>query len=595
MSVSPAEFLDAKEFAKYDLARYDVFDGERIVALRLRHRQTGSLVPTYTYRVLENGRWVTRWPREIGPLPSGFTPVDLEGQGLPRMLRPVTTAPPPAPTAQRPAPVEQRPVAKAPRAKAKGKGTTANAQRSLDAGATEPAPTDLGNARRMVKAFGDRMRYCYPLGAWYVFDGRRWAKDESGEVERFAKATVEQLLVESVNRPDEREKWVRFALKSQEVHELRAAVTLAQSEPGVPVKADALDSDPWLLNDANGTLDLRTGELRAHRAEDLMTRLVDVDYDPAATCPRWQAFLDEIMGGNRELVTFLQRALGYSLTGSTREQCFVVLWGTGQNGKSTMLRTVSTILGDYALSTPAATLMSRDGDGGIPNDVARLHGARFVSALETERGGRLAESKIKGRTGGDRITARFLHREFFDFVPQFKLWLGTNARPEIRGADVGIWRRVRLVPFAVEFPPERRDVDLDSKLLAERAGILAWLVRGCLDWQKAGLPAPAAVVEAVEAYRADEDALGDFIRQRLAKAGGRVSVAAMTAAYRAFAEKAGDRPVSGKALTRMLEERGYRRSANRAQWLDVELRTLADGAMDQEPMETGADDSSLPF
>jgi hypothetical protein len=252
-------------------------------------------------------------------------------------------------------------------------------------------PTDLGNARRLVQLHGADLRYCHPWKRWFVWDARRWAKDDTGEVMRRAKDTVRLIYAEATNIPDEdgRKAVAKHAMRSEGVQRLRAMITLGESEPGIPVLPIGLDRDPWRLNVLNGTLDLRTGELRPHSRSDHITKLAPVYYDPAATCPLWLSFLDHIMGGNAELVRFLQRAVGYSLTGDTSEQVVFIFYGTGANGKTTLLKTVGSMVGDYGQQTPIDTLMVRRGNT-IPNDVARLRGARFVTAVEAEEGQRLA-------------------------------------------------------------------------------------------------------------------------------------------------------------------------------------------------------------
>jgi len=316
---------------------------------------------------------------------------------------------------------------------------------------------------------------------------------------------------------------------------LKALVESAQSEPGIPVQPEDLDGDRWLLNCPNGTLDLRTGIPRPHRQADLLTKCLPVAYDPHAACPTWERFFWRIMGGttrdedtedmtagaleNRQaadqrakrLIGFLQRAIGYSLTGETREQCLFVLHGSGANGKSTCLEVLQTLLGDYAQSTPSASLLAKDRHDGIPNDIARLRGARLVTAVEIGQGRRLNEELMKRLTGQDTMTARFLHAEFFDFRAEFKLFIACNHLPTITGTDHAIWRRIRLIPFTVTIPETEQDKDLPAKLQAELPGILRWAVEGCLAWQREGLGTPEEVIEATKDYRASMDVFEGFL------------------------------------------------------------------------------------
>ncbi len=446
------------------------------------------------------------------------------------------------------------------------------------AGDDAPNPTDLGNARRLVAAHGAELRYCHPWGKWFAWDGRRWRLDESGEVVRRAKATIRDLYREAADLDDAaRQALGKHALRSEAGARLRAMVDLTESEPGIPVHPDELDRDPWLLNVRNGTVNLRTGALRPHERGDLVTKLAAVEYDPAADCPTFLAFLDRIMAGNEGLIRFLQRAAGYSLTGDTSERVLMILHGEGRNGKSTFLEVLRSILGDYAIRTPTDTLMAKR-ENGIPNDVAALRGARFVSASEADEGRRLAEATIKDLTGGDTISARFMRGEFFNFAPEFKLWLGTNHKPGIRGTDQAIWDRIRLVPFTVRIPDSEQDKRLREKLLAEASGILTWALEGCLDWQRDGLGEPQEVTEATAGYRAEMDVLGAFLDDRcVCHEHAQVSAKALYAAYQAWCDETGEKPLTQQATGRRLTERGFDsaqlgKSRTRT-WLGIGLKT----------------------
>ncbi|MBN1975953.1 MAG: DNA primase [Anaerolineae bacterium] len=419
--------------------------------------------------------------------------------------------------------------------------------------------TDVGNGRRLVARHGANLRYCDRLGGWFVWDGRRWEKDETGAIERRAKDTVQAIYDEARDCQDDdrRKALYKHALASENKQRITAMAAMAQSELAVVVRPGDFDRDRWRLTVNNGTLDLRTGELLPHRRDDLITRLAPVDFDPDAQAPTWAAFLDRVLAGNQELIDFLCRAVGYSLTGSTREQCLFILYGTGANGKSTFTEAVRGLLGDYAQQTPVDTLMIKRGQT-IPNDIARLKGARLVTASEAEEGQRLAESLVKQMTGGDPLAARFLHAEWFEFVPEFKAWLATNHKPAIYGTDNAIWRRIRLIPFTVTIPPEDQDRDLGRKLRAELPGILAWAVRGCLEWQRVGLGAPEEVREATKEYRAEMDRLGGFLDDCCviddkAQAG----ASELYLAYSEWCEGNGERAVSGTRFGRQLAERGF--------------------------------------
>lgn len=305
-------------------------------------------------------------------------------------------------------------------------------------------------------------------------------------------------------------------------------------------------------------IDLRTGELIPHRREDLCTKIVQIAYDPDAQCPLFKQFLRQILKNNPELINFLQRSIGYALTGSTVEQVLFILWGGGANGKSTFLEVIRALLAEYGRTADAALLMHKNHDG-VRNDVARLAGARFVSTSETEAGRHLAEVLVKQLTGGDKVAARFLYSEFFEFDAQFKLFLTTNHKPVIRGTDNAIWRRIRLVPFEVTIPQEKQDKELPLKLRAELPGILAWAVRGCLRWQKSGLGQPEKVSTATAAYREEMDVIGAFLKDRCAVREDAMAVPGqLYAAYKRWCEDTGERPLTQSKLGMSLEDRGFR-------------------------------------
>jgi putative DNA primase/helicase len=333
--------------------------------------------------------------------------------------------------------------------------------------------TDFGNAERLVLRYGQDLRYCYPWKTWLVWDGQRWAMDRTGEVERRAKATVQGIYAEAAEcqERERRERLAKWAVTSEAGRHLKEMVTQAQSEFGITVLPEALDHDPWLFNVQNGTLDLRTGQLRAHRREDLLTKLAPVRYDPRATCPQWLQFLHDIMAGKTVMVDYLQRAVGYSLTGSVREQCFFFCYGTGDNGKSTFLEVLLALTGPYGMQAVRELLMVRHHDA-HPTERADLYQKRLVATVEVDHGARLSEALVKLLTGGERVRARRMHENFWEFDPTHKFWLAANHKPIIRGTDDAIWRRPRLIPFTVKIPAEKKDTTLPEKLKAELPGIL---------------------------------------------------------------------------------------------------------------------------
>jgi putative DNA primase/helicase len=383
----------------------------------------------------------------------------------------------------------------------------------------KPAPeqfnlTDLGNAKRLVAHYGEAVRYVPPWKKWLIWQGQRWCIDQTGDIHRAAKWTVKRIYAEAAaaDTSDESRALANHAKNSEAASRIAAMIEVAKTEPDIPVMPDQLDTDPYLLNVQNGTLDLRTGELRPHQREDLITKLMPVEYDSEAQCPLFMEFLARISNGDQELQDFIQRAFGYSLTGDTSEQVLFIPYGTGANGKTTLLNVIQDLLGDYALQTPTDTFVRRR-ERSATNDLARLRGSRFVVATEVDQDGKLDEVMVKQVTGGDTISARMLYREFFDFRPECKIFLVTNHKPLIRGSDEGIWRRVLVIPFEVRIPEEERDKHLPKKLRQEFPGILAWAVRGCLDWQKNGLEPPGRVTSSTEEYRAEMDWMSAFLKE----------------------------------------------------------------------------------
>lgn len=373
--------------------------------------------------------------------------------------------------------------------------------------------TDMGNAERLRHLYAKQLCWCEVWKKFLTWDGKRWRVDDRQRVKRWAKKTVRTIYRESSSstHEEDRKRLAKWAVTSEAEKSIRAMISLVQ--PDLPITPDALDCDPWLLTCLNGTIDLRMGMLLPHTPDHFMTKLSPVRYDPEATAPMWEAFLAQIFQGNHELIDWVWKAIGYCLTGDIREQCFFFCHGGGANGKSTFLDTLRALLGDYAEQAPFSTFLRKDRDT-IPNDLAKLQSCRFVAAVESDQGRRLAEAQIKALTGGDPVTARFLHAEFFTYTPQYKIWLATNHRPEIQDFSHAMWRRVRLIPFEVTFSDEEQDKTLPVKLRAELPGILAWAVRGCLAWQKDGLsPAPESVTQATEAYRTEQDFLADFIEE----------------------------------------------------------------------------------
>jgi putative DNA primase/helicase len=440
--------------------------------------------------------------------------------------------------------------------------------------------TDLGNARRLVAIYGQDLRYCHAFGKWLFWDGARWKSDGTDEIRRRMFDVVHRMHDQAAYDPSraQRDALENWARRSESEGKICAAISLAQSQQEFVVTPDELDQHPWLLNCTNGTLDLQSLELREHRREDFLTQQTGIPFDRSAACPQWETFLSQITGNDAQLQAFLQRATGYSLTGVTREQCIFLLYGTGQNGKTTFLEGIRTVMGDYQAHAEFSTFL-HDRSGAIRNDLAALRGKRFVSSIEANPGDRLDESVVKTVTGGDPITARFLHKEYFTYSPTYKVFLGVNDKPHIRGSSKGTWRRIKLIPFEVAIPEEKQDKHLLEKLRSERPGILAWAVQGLEKWKEPGLQPPDAVVSATEEYREEMDVVGSFIDECCEKeTGASVMARDLYSEYRSYCERNGERVLTQRDLGLILKQRGYvpdRTGKSRARsWKGLRLRNL---------------------
>jgi putative DNA primase/helicase len=447
--------------------------------------------------------------------------------------------------------------------------------------------TDLGNSERFVDAQRDRVLWCPARKLFLCWDGKRYAWDERGEVVKLAHAAARSIFHEAADAESEEEQKAitKWALASQ--NESRINAMLSQAKPYLAVGMEELDRDPWLVNCQNGTLDLRNGKLKGHDPDDRITKIVPVDYDPDAPCPRFKQFLKEALV-DETVIKFVRRYAGYTLTGITRERLLAILYGFGKNGKTTLVELLHEVLGDYARNTDVETLLIKKYQG-VGNDVAALKGARFVSAAEVEKGRRLAESKVKQLTGRDTVTARFLFGENFDFKPEFKLWLSTNNKPVIQGTDDAIWDRIRLIPLTQRFDGSKADPKLPDKLRNELAGVFSWMVEGCLEWQEHGLEEPKTVTDATNQYREEMDTLASFLDEVCVMGPHyRVLAERLYQRYAMWCDNSGERKDPKKAFVARLEERGFERrretagvNKGRYIWLGIGPRS------DDEPPEDG--------
>ena len=420
--------------------------------------------------------------------------------------------------------------------------------------------TEAGNALRMVEQHGPELHWVNEFGQWIIWNGVRWKPDVNGEITRRAKSTARTFYVDASDPglgKTEVSDLAAHAKSSESLRGLRAMIELAKSEPNITITQAMLDADTMLIGTPTGTIDLRRGEAIQPDPAHLITKSTGVAYDPAATCPKWDRVVREVFDEDAELVGYFQRLCGYCLTGCTNEHIIVFAYGTGANGKSTLLTTMLSVLGDYAKQTPAETFSPKQ-PGAIRNDLAGLLKIRLSVSTETAEGARMAESLLKQASGGDRLSVRFLHQEYFEFIPEFKIFIAGNHRPIIRGTDFGMWRRLHLLPFTKTIPPEKRDKNLTMKLHGEREGILAWMVRGCLDWQRRGLDAPPAVLRATETYRDEMDVFGQWVEECCVIA---VNAAVQSKdayeSYKKWVASRGMKAMSQSPFSRKLEDRGF--------------------------------------
>ena len=439
--------------------------------------------------------------------------------------------------------------------------------------------TDVGNAERFVAMFKDQVKYCTIYKKWFIWNGKRWEQDDTGKIITYAIECVRNIIHDADLLPDgdRRKALIQHSLKSESSGRLKALLDIASGMPAITVRSEQLDHNPWLLNCQNGTIDLRTGKLQPHDPKDFITRICAADYDLTCAIPLWMQLMEKITGGDKEYMRYIQKALGYALTGDISEQAIFLLYGTGSNGKSTMLNVFAALLDGYAQSTSSDTFMQKKNES-VNNDIARLKGARFVSAIEMEEGKRMAESLIKSMTGGDKLVTRFLYGEFFEYVPQFKVFLAVNHKPIIKDTTNSIWRRIKIMEFNNTFTEQERDKNFPAKIMAkELPGILAWAVQGCLDWQQNGITAPDIVAAATRDYREEMDSFSHFFMECcVVKENARVTNKMLRAKYEEWCKENGEWPLTQKPFSQKLLERGYEKRnsspTGTAEWHGFTLR-----------------------
>jgi putative DNA primase/helicase len=419
---------------------------------------------------------------------------------------------------------------------------------------------DSGVAQAFADRYTDRVRFAPGLG-WLFWNGNRWERDATGRINQLAVDLSRAALREVVEIKDEgvRKAAFNFANGLGNKGRISSLVYLAESNRALVVEAAELDADPWLVGVTNGTLDLRSGSFFTANRADLITRTLGTRWDDGATCPKWKKFLADVTMGDAELVEYIRRAIGYTLTGETREQAFFFQWGSGANGKSVLSATLETLLGDYC-HRASAELFDKRHDRKKDPELAEVAGARLILASETQEGGRLDERLVKDITGGETLRAEAKFCDGFNFRPQAKIWMSGNHKPRITGTDNGIWRRVRLLPFEARFEGAHCNPNLAAELREELPGILRWAVEGCQAWREEGLGLPEKVKAAVAEYRGDEDELGAFIADRIEAVTESATCPKkdVFAAYESWANAEGIRhPMTQKQLSRKLKERGW--------------------------------------
>lgn len=427
--------------------------------------------------------------------------------------------------------------------------------------------TELGNAERIAYEYGHVIKFVNDIG-WFIWDGKRWKVDTKKEIERITAKVLRSL---SKSDDESEAKWARMC----ERRNVRMN-SIKDLMPLVPGERAEFDKHKYLLNVENGIVDLKTGKLQQHDRELGLTKITNISFDENAKCPEWLNFLDQIFQGDKELAEYMQRLIGYSLTGEITEQIMVFLIGGGSNGKSTFINIIKDIMGDYGRQAKSDTFIKKK-ETGANNDIARLVGSRFVSAIESEDGEQLSEAFVKQITGGEPVLARFLRQEFFEFIPEFKVFFTTNHKPVIKGVDEGIWRRIRLIPFNLQLPKEKRDKKLPEKLSLEMPGILNWAIEGCLKWQQSGLKDPAIVMKATGDYKEEMDILGPFMFECCFKREDvQIEAKELFEVYANWCFKNGEHQLKNRAFYRILETQGFKRERGNRNKYYIKGVTLAD-------------------
>ncbi|MBO4639935.1 MAG: hypothetical protein J5710_09295 [Treponema sp.] len=430
--------------------------------------------------------------------------------------------------------------------------------------------TDVTNCDYFLKAYGDIIRYCITWNKFLFWNGTNWDIDTRGRVAERCKIFVHKMYrgMRYITDRQLEAAFEKHLIKSESFRRIQALEGLLKISEEIKVEDFELDTNNYYFNVDKYTLNLKTMRVMEPNQKHLITKKSNFIFEKGTDCPTWNLFLMQIFNKDLQLIRFIQKAMGYALSGDVSEQCLFILWGTGANGKSTFLNVMLELFGDYATSTGIETFMKKNSEQS--NDLARLKGLRLVTTSEIEQGRQISESLIKVVTGEDALTARFLYGEYFSFKPTFKIFMATNHKPKIRGADNGIWRRIKMIPFTVTIPPEQRDKNLTAKLIAENSGILNWLLKGYAMWKKEGLEEPDAVREANEEYRMDMDSVGTFVTDCLeldASLQWRLPTNLLYQTYIKWCNKNNERVMSQKWLGMRMSEKGFKRVITNGQRL----------------------------
>lgn len=436
---------------------------------------------------------------------------------------------------------------------------------------------DTGNAARFVDTYGEIIRYSYVRKNWYFYNGKTWELDQEGKVKSLVDEILEKMKKEPVYVTDDMDEEEAIKLHRRHLKYSRGSNgktnMLKESQHLVPITPEQFDKDKHLLNVQNGYIDLKTGQLHEHDKEKYFTKIASIEYTDKIDCPLWMDFLNQIFDGNQALIKYIQRAVGYSLSGSTEEQMMFILYGNGRNGKSVFLDIITEMLGNYTTNIQPQTIMVKNLSNGANSDIARLQGARLVTTTEPNDGMRFDEGLVKQITGGDKVTARFLYGDEFEYFPEFKLWMATNHKPIIRGTDDGIWRRMAVIPFTVQIPEHKVDKQLKYKLRREMTAILNWAVEGYQEWQRIGLAEPQIIKNQRQEYRTEMDVVELFIEECcIRKSGERAKASDLYSVYSSWAKDNNQYLMSNTKFGKEMSNKFQKITSNGVHYIGIKLK-----------------------